>query len=498
MQVRNDSANDSLVLIHRRFEDFVQHKAMQHTSFHPAEKQGRGGRISSPRLRETIEQSQDFEGLEENVRPYDLLKLVKRAGKAAGFTSKMIQLLDHYMMFTREIDWQQGSQPIVYQSLYKTAMDLGVSERQIQILEKRLFEVGALTWNDSGNCKRFGQRCAKSGRIIYAYGVDLTPLAYLKDKLENIIQEQELYKAAWMETKRQVSWYRGQIKAILAEMQEQGLIEEGAFAATYDTIAVPYRTSMSLEMLRTMLAEHKKLHEQVLEVVAVIQKEEKQEKDSPTDDSFVVHKQITNLSLKFNKLNTSRDSSHCFQGRRNAISEEETEQTGLTENPESAESRAGALQETPPEPSKAQESEDTDNILLKSGLQHITVKQLLNAASPRFKDRIPLEPRAMNFDDVVTAAYALRPELHISQKSWVNACQTLTRYGAAICLLLTDQAAQREENPVRKPAAYFNAMIARARAGELHLHKSVFGILKREYGDPANNNTDEKSPAERS
>ena len=41
-----------------------------------------------------------------------------------------------------------------------------------------------------------------------------------------------------------------------------------------------------------------------------------------------------------------------------------------------------------------------------------------------------------------------------------------------------------------KPAAYFNAMINKALAGELHLHKSVFGLLKQEESfDPANTDT---------
>ena len=96
----------------------------------------------------------------------------------------MINLLDYYMAFTRDLDWEEGSSPIVYQSLSRTALDLGVSERQIQKLEKALFEVGAITWNDSGNHRRYGQRCQETGRINYAYGVDLTPLAYIKADLE--------------------------------------------------------------------------------------------------------------------------------------------------------------------------------------------------------------------------------------------------------------------------------------------------------------------------
>jgi replication initiation protein RepC len=84
------------------------------------------------------------------------------------------------MAYTRDIDWEEGSRPIVYQSLTRTALDLGISERQVQTLEKLLFERGAITWNDSGNLRRYGVRDEKTGKILYAYGVDLTPLAYLE------------------------------------------------------------------------------------------------------------------------------------------------------------------------------------------------------------------------------------------------------------------------------------------------------------------------------
>ena len=99
-------------------------------------KQSRGGRISSSSHRKSYSQVEDFTGLEDNVNRYDLLLLVKRMGKKAGFTPRMINLLDYYMAFTRECDWEQGSTPIIYQSLAKTALDMGVTERQIQRLEQ--------------------------------------------------------------------------------------------------------------------------------------------------------------------------------------------------------------------------------------------------------------------------------------------------------------------------------------------------------------------------
>jgi replication initiation protein RepC len=50
---------------------------------------------------------------------------------------------------------------------------------------------------------------------------------------------------------------------------------------------------------------------------------------------------------------------------------------------------------------------------------------------------------------------------------------------AAVCVVLIDQAIHRQDNPVRKRNGYFRSMLRKAERGELHLHKSVFGILKR-------------------
>jgi replication initiation protein RepC len=50
---------------------------------------------------------------------------------------------------------------------------------------------------------------------------------------------------------------------------------------------------------------------------------------------------------------------------------------------------------------------------------------------------------------------------------------------AAVCVVLIDHAMHREDNPVRKPNGYFRSMLQKAERVQLHLHKSIFGILKR-------------------
>lgn len=449
-----------------------------------------GGRVSSPKLRRSLEMAEDFAGLEQDVNRYDLLLLVKRVGKSSGFSARMIELLDYYMSFTREIDWEEGAQPIVYQSLSRTALDLGVSERQIQKLEKALFEAGAITWNDSGNHRRYGQRCPETGAILYAYGVDLAPLAYLKDTLATRLEQKRRYDASWMEAKRQISWYRRQMRALLAELAAvAGEGETAGFDASYNEIAVQIRTHMDLESLHALLEEHKALHQNILAALeeevrsrgtepekaspALAHIENKTEISSCRGEQMFTH-YIDTTQKQSNKLDTGRRNVRGFQ-----------ESSSRTLEPEAQPSEHGAGEAGSSKTNAPDAKNPETNPILATGLQHITLKQALNAASERFKAHMPLEPRPMNWSDFVDAAYALRSELQINQKSWANACVTLGRSGAAICLLLTDQAAQREENRVRKPGAYFNAMIGRARKGELHLHNSIFAILKREVEETA-------------
>jgi replication initiation protein RepC len=110
-----------------------------------------------------------------------------------------------------------------------------------------------------------------------------------------------------------------------------------------------------------------------------------------------------------------------------------------------------------------------------SGQTHVSLGMAVSVAGRRLAERLPAEP---DWGHVVAAAYALRGELGVSQASWGEACAVLGRTGAALCLLVTDRAVDRDVDPVRQPAAYFRGLVRRARAGELRLHSSVFGLLE--------------------
>ena len=442
---------------------------------HSTLRQKSGGRVSSSELRESLKGRDEGQGLHSKVDRYHLLKLVERVGKGAGFTPRMVDLLAYYLRFTRDDDWEQGSRPMVYQSLSRTALDFGVSERQIQKLENALFEVGALSWQDSGNHRRFGQRCPKSGKILYAYGVDLSPLAELQDGLEELLEKKETHARQWMETKRQISFYRRQVKACLAEAREQMSIEPDQIKLLedrYEEVAVQIRTHISLPRLHELLLKHRELFQQtkvLLEQGRAAVECEKTENDTPRNEEKFAHNNNTN-HIPSNKFDTGRAApNRLARGRKGRVCT--PNETSSSEESLSGQRRVGGFHSA----SYPDQNSQT------SGTGQINLKQIINASSSRFQEYMPFDTRSVNEYHLVEAADSLRGTLQISMGSWSRACHEMGRVGAAICLMLTDQASLREANPARIPGAYFNGMINRSKRGELNLRPAIHALLKRTH-----------------
>lgn len=381
---------------------------------------------------------------------YDLLMLAKRAGRLAGFTPRLIQLLEYYMAFTTEKDWEGGASPIVFQSLAKTSLELGVSERQIQRMEKKLCDIGALTWRDSGNHKRFGRRCEVSGHLLFAFGVDLSPLAALTPKLRKLLTEKDLQDKAWIETKRTISAARRGIKRHLAHLINLQL-DVDAYAARYDALACPIRTHISLAELRALLREHNAFLNELDDLLSVNM--------SSRDDESVAHiKYQTNP--KTDKSDSCKAEPIAIQGMRKA-------------NPQNQAKPAQAGKCDIP-------ARQSNALIVKTGLQNISLSHIIKAASERFIEGVRPSGDSLTWKDLVETAYQASKALNISDASWRFACSVLGRNGAAICVVLTDRGIDRDENAVRNPKAYFSAMISRAREGELNLDNAIFGILHRQ------------------
>lgn len=422
-----------------------------------------GGRISSPKFRASLDQSENFTGLTADMNGFDALRLVKQVGREGGFTPELIEMLEYYLVRTSEIDWTEGNRPICYQAVTTTALDLGISERQVLKRETALHDLGALTWHDSGNHKRYGMRDRETGIILYAFGADLSPLAALVPALTQKIAEKKAQKELWNHYKRQISALRARIRALMAEAT---LFEElddllVTMREEYERISYSIRTYHTHDRLKTLLEEHRLVYRglsEALEGCSTLEDNLQNSSNNTTTD-VIEFRHIHNTTIP------ESDKSDYSRAQPNVFKEDVALSTSINGQSGAADS------------SDTEKTADNDQ-----DWANITTKQMLNACSDRFKEQIPMHARAMSWDDLVEAAYAVLPVLGIHKSAWHDACAELGRYRAAICVMIIDQKAQDPKNPVRSPGGYLRRMTARAHTGELNLLGSVFGLLKREEG----------------
>ena len=76
--------------------------------------------------------------------------------------------------------------------------------------------------------------------------------------------------------------------------------------------------------------------------------------------------------------------------------------------------------------------------------------------------------------EIVDAADWLRGELGVSKSLWGEACQAMGREQAAIAIAIVS--AKPAEHFRSTPGGYFHGMVAKAKAGELNLGRTIWGL----------------------
>ena len=136
-----------------------------------------GFRRMTPGLLKADRSAEGFAGLPESVEsPGQLLAALKAAAPRLGVSPRLVHAIDWLFCFTYPQDWEQDARPIVWPSASMQQQALGLSSSQVKEINRRLIELGLVTMKDSPNGKRYGKRDPK-GRIVEAYGFDLSPLA---------------------------------------------------------------------------------------------------------------------------------------------------------------------------------------------------------------------------------------------------------------------------------------------------------------------------------
>ena len=395
-----------------------------------------GFRRMTPGLLKADRTAEGFAGLPEKVTaPGQLLAALKAAAPRLGISPRLVHAVDWLFRFTQPQDWEAGSRPVVWPSASMQQEALGLSPTQAKRLNRSLIELGLVTMKDSPNGKRYGKRHPQTGRLIEAYGFDLSPVAMRHAEFRRLAEEGRAERAAFGRLRRRATIARKAIAQILETVAEYAIEgeewqtlarESGAIARALRGVERVDEMEIGVTSLERRQTAARERLEQLL---GVVDSDPKGAKNGP---------HIYNYKPSLDpQEDTVIAAEECSGGGEGPVPQSPA--PGLPKRPE-------------------------------RGMVHGIAPDELVRFAPKLKPYLR-GPRP-TWPDIVDAADWLRHDLGVSKSLWGEACVTLGRDLAAVALAIVST--KELEHFRSTPGGYFHGMVAKARAGELHLDRTVW------------------------
>jgi replication initiation protein RepC len=396
------------------------------------------------------DQADQFKGVPRGTaNVFRFLAAFQEAEPYLGLPPQCFKLVSWLAKQTMAADWEQGSRPICWPSALRQAEFLGLSPARVKVLNRALFEAGIFIIRDSETGKRYGRRNA-DGRIIEAFGFDLSPLAYRFDEFVRIAAEARAERDRVRALKKRATCARRAF-----DQAGETLAAAQALPAEWAPLAAE-----KADLVRSIRRARGSADLAV--VVTGIERQRDQAESWLRAISKPIEKDPEGLVSKPHTISTNKP----FDSNNTVIASEESRAGGDT--------NAGSRTLGPVSSNTAGQAsrfEPSDQIKLNPS-------ELLELA-PRLRDHVA-QPYP-SWPDVVDAAGAsLRIDLGVSQPLWGDACQVLGRKKAAVALAIVST--KPRDYFKRGAGGYFAAMIKRAKTGELHLDRSIWKLRRDKWG----------------
>jgi replication initiation protein RepC len=398
-----------------------------------------GFRRLTPGLLKVDRTAESFTGLPERVTGYgQLLAAFKAAVPRLGLPTRIAHAVDWLFKFTQPQDWEQGGRPIVWPSASLEQEALGLSETQTKRLNRCLIEAGLVTMKDSPNGKRYGRRDGK-GRIVEAYGFDLSPLAARHAEFVRVAEEGMAEREAMGRLRRRATIARKGIVQILETARDYDLIGEEWATLESDAQAVA-KALKRVERPDEMEAGVASLEQRQREARARLERLLEDVKKAPSEVQNEPHQNTYNRSPNPQK-DTVIAAKTCSEPAETLVHQ-------------------SAAVEPQNRPEK--------------GMVHGIRPDELVRLAPRLKPYLR-RPNA-TWPEIIDAADWLRHDLDVSKPLWGDACLTMGRDLAAVALAIVST--KDPEHFRTTPGGYFHGMVQKAKAGELHLERTVWALRR--------------------
>ena len=155
------------------------------------------------------------------------LKMVKLAGPVLGIGPIKLALLDQLFASSKAMDWSDagGIGPVVWPSNAWLARRMGAPVNTVRYHLRGLTDAGLITWRDGPTCRRHGKRDA-DGRIVEAFGIDLSPLAMRYEEFSAIVEASEEEAKEMKRFRRRRTVLDKDIRSLIASAREHGLDDD--------------------------------------------------------------------------------------------------------------------------------------------------------------------------------------------------------------------------------------------------------------------------------
>jgi replication initiation protein RepC len=383
--------------------------------------------------------AESFTGLPEGVTAQgQLLGAFKAAAPRLGLPIRVVHAIDWLFKFTQTQDWEQGGRPVVWPSASLEQDALGLSETQAKRLNRCLIEAGLVTMKDSPNGKRYGRRDAK-GRIVEAYGFDLSPLASRYAEFIRVAEEGRAEREAMGRLRRRATIARKGIVQILETVHDHDL--SGEDWATLENDA------------QTIVQALKRV-ERPDEMEAGVASLEQRQREARTRLEMLLQDIKKTPSEVQNEPHYNTYNQPLYPGEDTVIAAKTCNEPA----------------EPPIRQSAAAESQNKPEKGMVHGIRPDELVRLAPRLKPYLRRPNPTWP------EVIDAAGWLRHDLDVSKSLWGDACLTLGRDLAAVALAIVST--KDPEHFRTTPGGYFHGMVQKAKAGELYLERTVWALRR--------------------
>ncbi|MBR9851958.1 MAG: replication protein C [Rhodobacteraceae bacterium] len=386
---------------------------------------------------------------------------VKRVGAHIGLKAGDMMLLDTLGAFTQAQDWEEGQRPIVWASNAYLMEQTGFSLSALKRHARRLAEIGVIAFKDSPNGKRWGRRDA-GGRIIEAYGFDLSPLSARAEEFEQLHAELQAERELCQRLKRQITVARRMIRARIEAALSSALRGPwtqltGHFEDLLNRL--PRRNTAS-ETLARLLEWFRELQESVEATYLKAVRAVKVVENTPATSE-----QGLQNTQEMNPRGVISDPHILTTNQLNPVTCKSSEN----------ENAAGVVSNAPPEEQLDRELEDWVAETRKKRGAALDLPTVMQACPEFASWARNMGGYLKDWGDLHRVAGQLRPMIGISEHAWNLAQDRLGPQIATAALVLTfDKHCAGE---VASPGGYLRGMVEKAGAGELHLERSFYGRL---------------------